>query len=311
MNADEMETAVRRTFNRRSFLKGSGLLVVGFSLAGCTPNSQSAATPAATPRSPATAVASEVAEQQPRPSPAASPPAVNQAEGAGRAAANQVDAWLAIAADGSVTVNSGRVELGTGVQTALAQIAADELDVNLARVTMVMGDTARTPDEGYTAGSKTIQIGGVAIRKAAAEARQALLSMAAERLSVGTDQLAVREGVVSVQSDPSRTVSYGDLMATSASTGPFPTTLLPRRPAPMRSLASRSRGSTCRGSWPGPRCTCRTCDCRTCCTAELSVLPASGRSSRVSTKARYLATRSAGHHQVCSQRQLRRRGRGT
>jgi CO/xanthine dehydrogenase Mo-binding subunit len=155
-----------------------------------------------------------VAEQAPRPSPAASPPAAaaNQTEGAGRATANQVDAWLAIAPDSSVTIFSGRVELGTGVQTALAQIAADELDVTMDQVTMVMGDTARTPDEGYTAGSKTIQVGGVALRKAAAEARQALLGLAAERLGLAADQLVVRGGLVSGPGEGSKRVSYGELI---------------------------------------------------------------------------------------------------
>ena len=76
-------------------------------------------------------------------------------------------------------VYSGKVELGTGVRTALAQIVAEELDVPLARIQMVMGETGRTPDEGYTAGSKTIETGGMILRRAAATARAALLEMAA------------------------------------------------------------------------------------------------------------------------------------
>src|SRR5205809_3059767 len=67
-----------------------------------------------------------------------------------------LDDWLAIEADGTITAFSGKVELGTGVRTALTQIVAEELDVPLERVHMVMGDTVRTPDEGYTAGSMTI-----------------------------------------------------------------------------------------------------------------------------------------------------------
>ncbi len=69
---------------------------------------------------------------------------------------SQLDDWLAIEVDGSVTAFSGKVELGTGTLTALAQIVAEELDLPLERVHMVMGDTARTPNEGYTAGSMTI-----------------------------------------------------------------------------------------------------------------------------------------------------------
>ncbi|HEY9528509.1 MAG TPA: molybdopterin cofactor-binding domain-containing protein, partial [Anaerolineales bacterium] len=67
--------------------------------------------------------------------------------------AQELDDWIAIEPDGTITAFSGKVELGTGVRTALAQIVAEELDVPLARVRMVMGDTALTPDEGYTAGS--------------------------------------------------------------------------------------------------------------------------------------------------------------
>ncbi len=79
-----------------------------------------------------------------------------------------LDDWLAIETDGTITAFSGKVELGTGVRTALAQIVAEELDVPLERVQMVMGDTARTPDEGYTAGSMTIAGSGTALRNAAA-----------------------------------------------------------------------------------------------------------------------------------------------
>src|SRR5512143_4141998 len=96
-------------------------------------------------------------------------------EGGVLAQANQVDDWIAIESDGAVTVFSGKVELGTGVKTALAQIVAEELDVSFERIKMVMGDTALTPDEGYTAGSTTIQFGGFALRQASAEAHLALL----------------------------------------------------------------------------------------------------------------------------------------
>src|SRR5262245_36243252 len=100
----------------------------------------------------------------------------------GTTSSARLDDWLAIDPDGTVVAFSGKVDVGTGVRTALAQIVAEELDVPLARVRMVMGDTGRTPDEGYTAGSMTIQLGGALLRKAAAEARLALLERAAERL---------------------------------------------------------------------------------------------------------------------------------
>src|SRR5204863_7943621 len=95
---------------------------------------------------------------------------------------DRLDDRIAIAPDGTVTAFSGKVELGTGVRRAVAQIVAEELDVPFERVHMVMGDTARAPNEGYTAGSNTIRGSGTALRRAAAEARHAMLKMAAERL---------------------------------------------------------------------------------------------------------------------------------
>ncbi|HEX8035198.1 MAG TPA: molybdopterin cofactor-binding domain-containing protein [Ktedonobacterales bacterium] len=127
-------------------------------------------------------------------------------------ATSQLDDWLSIAPDGTVTVFSGKVELGTGVRTALAQIVADELDVPMACIRMVMGDTGQTPNEGYTAGSRTLQMGGAAVRQAAAEARLALCEMAADYLGVSLDALVVRDGRITVANDPSRGVTYGDLM---------------------------------------------------------------------------------------------------
>ena len=126
--------------------------------------------------------------------------------------ANQVDDWLAIDQDGTVTVFSGKIDSGTGVQTALAQIVAEELDVPIERVQMVMGDTARTPDEGITAGSTTIRFGGFALRHASAEARRALLEMAANRLDATLDELVVRDGVISVSHPPAQTITFAELM---------------------------------------------------------------------------------------------------
>jgi CO/xanthine dehydrogenase Mo-binding subunit len=123
-----------------------------------------------------------------------------------------LDERIAIEPDGTVTVFSGKVELGTGVRTALAQIVAEELDVSFDRIHMIMGDTALTPDEGYTAGSQTIKVGGSALRNAAAEARRALLEMASDRLDATLDELTVRDGVVVMSHHPDRTVSYAELM---------------------------------------------------------------------------------------------------
>ncbi len=133
-------------------------------------------------------------------------------EGGVLAQANQVDDWIAIEPEGTLTVFSGKVELGTGVKTALAQIVAEELDVPFERIKMVMGDTALTPDEGYTAGSTTIQVGGFALRHASAEARQALLELATDRLDATIEELIVRDGVISVSHHPDRTITYAELL---------------------------------------------------------------------------------------------------
>jgi CO/xanthine dehydrogenase Mo-binding subunit len=123
-----------------------------------------------------------------------------------------LDDWLAIEPDGAIVAASGKVELGTGTRTALAQIVAEELDVPFERVRMIMGDTGRTPNEGYTAGSMTVQTSGAALREAAAEARQALLELASERLDASLDELSVQEGVISVFGDPARAIPYAHLM---------------------------------------------------------------------------------------------------
>ncbi len=125
---------------------------------------------------------------------------------------DELDDWIRIEPDGSVTAFSGKVELGTGVRTALAQIVAEELDVPFERVHMVMGDTERTPDEGITAGSMTIMESGDALRQASAEARRILLGQASDRLDAEPGELAVNDGVVSVAKDPERAISYAQLM---------------------------------------------------------------------------------------------------
>ncbi len=139
-------------------------------------------------------------------------PAQGQRPSVWGASSTRLDDWIAINTDGTITAYSGKVELGTGVRTALAQIVAEELDVPSERILLVMGDTERTPNEGYTAGSMTIRMGGTALRNAAAEARQALLEQAAERFEAPLEALATREGMVVVREAPSRRVSYADLM---------------------------------------------------------------------------------------------------
>ena len=122
-----------------------------------------------------------------------------------------LDAWLRIDADGSATIFAGKVELGQGILTALAQIAAEELDLPLARVAMISGDTAQTPDEEYTSGSQSIEYGGTAVRLACAEARALLLERAAARFEIPGERLTIAEGAI--RAPDGRSLGYGELAA--------------------------------------------------------------------------------------------------
>ena len=119
------------------------------------------------------------------------------------------ETFITITADGSVTAFNGHVDLGTGVRTALGQIVAEELDVSLARVDVVLGDTSRVPNQGATIASETIQISAVPLRKAAAQARQFLLARAAERLELPLEDLAIDDGLIRGHN---RSVSFGELI---------------------------------------------------------------------------------------------------
>ncbi|HEY7664066.1 MAG TPA: molybdopterin cofactor-binding domain-containing protein [Xanthobacteraceae bacterium] len=123
----------------------------------------------------------------------------------------KLDAWIGINADGTATVFTGKVELGQGILTALRQIAAEELDLPLDRVTMISGDTGRTPNEGQTAGSQSIENSGTALRLAAAEVRAMLLDLAAKRLGVPPDKLTAADGVIAA--GDGRRLGYGELVA--------------------------------------------------------------------------------------------------
>jgi nicotinate dehydrogenase subunit B len=140
------------------------------------------------------------------------PPASAQQPAAlpgGLAANPMLDAWLRINADGTATVFTGKAELGQGILTALAQIACEELDLPLARVQMVTPDTERSPNEGQTAGSQSVESSGTALRLAGAEARSILLELAGRRLGVEIDALSTENGVVIAPDG--RRVGYGEL----------------------------------------------------------------------------------------------------
>src|ERR1700694_996687 len=113
-------------------------------------------------------------------------------------AANPVlSSWVRFSPEGQVRVSPGKVEIGQGIVTALAQIAADELDVDIGRVQMVRASTAASPNEGVTSGSLSIQQSGRAVRQACAEVRQIFLAAASDRLGVGIDALDIADGTIS------------------------------------------------------------------------------------------------------------------
>ncbi|MBX6741322.1 MAG: xanthine dehydrogenase family protein molybdopterin-binding subunit [Acetobacteraceae bacterium] len=168
------------SLSRRGFLQASGGLVIAFSL--IDPKGASAA-------------ATGVAQGSVAPPPA-----------------GKLYAWLAVHPDNTATLFTGKVETGTGVQTALAQIAAEELDFPFDRLEVVMGTTSVTVDQGPTYGSMTVRYAGPQIRNAAAAGRQALLQLAAEHFKVSENQLVAKDGVISVIGSPDRKVTYGKLV---------------------------------------------------------------------------------------------------
>jgi isoquinoline 1-oxidoreductase len=122
-----------------------------------------------------------------------------------------LNAYLRIDENGDVTLFSGKIEMGQGVHTSLAQMAAEDLGVSLDSIRIVMGDTDLCPWDAGTWGSLTTRFFGPAVRAAAAEARVILMNLASKKLGVARDQLVVENGVVSVVGDPTRKVTYGEL----------------------------------------------------------------------------------------------------
>ena len=147
---------------RRRFLKHTGVIVSAFTLAGPT----------------------AIAQQT-----IALPGGLNNNR--------MLDGWIRINANNTVTVFTGKCEIGQGILTALTQIAADELDVAYERVEIISADTARTPNEGMTAGSLSVEGSGTALRFACAEARGMLLAAAAKKLNVAVEKLSVSDGAIS------------------------------------------------------------------------------------------------------------------
>jgi nicotinate dehydrogenase subunit B len=168
--------------DRRRLLACSGALVVSFSLTGAFAEEQGAAAAPPAPKLPGSL------EKSP-----------------------YLDSWIRIDADGSITIFTGKAELGQGFKTAFQQIAAEQLDVPFASLKVVTADTKLTANEGYTAGSHSTQDSGTAIQYAAAQARALLIAEAAKRLDVAPESLHTENAAV-IASD-GRRLSYGELVA--------------------------------------------------------------------------------------------------
>ncbi len=169
--------------SRRSFLKSSGQLIIGFNLfplASCqTANTEEMEDSSRIPARP---------HQDP----------------------DLIDSWIRLDQSGKVTVLTGKQELGQGIRVTLMQMAAEELDVPMEICQIVNGDTGQTANEGYTAGSNSVEGSGSAIRQAAAEARMVLVNMATEKWNTNADQLTVSEGVIS--NPNGEKISYWELL---------------------------------------------------------------------------------------------------
>ncbi len=174
------EVLVKESLSRRSFLKGSAALIVGFNLAG-------SAFAYIRTEKPGAIVPGKTLDP------------------------DTVDAFLSIHPDGSVTVFTSKVELGTGNMTALAQMVAEEMDVPMESVTMVGGDTALTVDQGATNSSMSIQGAGLQLRQAAATARDALRRLAEQKFGKGS-QIVFANGKATVAGAPDRALSYAALL---------------------------------------------------------------------------------------------------
>ena len=166
------------SLSRRTMLQGTGALVIAFSMGGATEVLAQAATTAAGAR--------------PHPT--------------------NLDSWLSIARDGKVTIFFGKIDGGQGTDLAIGQIVAEELDVPMSSITVVQGDSMLTVNQGGASGSTGVRFAGAAFRQAGAEARRVLVSRAAERLGVAAEQLTVTNGVVSVNGDPAKKISYAEII---------------------------------------------------------------------------------------------------
>ena len=173
--------------SRREFLKTSGMLVVGFSVAAAGVDSLASASGPA-------GAALQTAGPYPDPD------------------FRQLDSWIVVHADNTATFYVGKTDCGQGTGTSFRQMMSDELDIAFDKTTCIMGSTDVTVDQGGSGGSDAIQTDGWPMRRVAAEARRVLLEMASTRLATPVDQLAVSDGVITVKGDASKKVTYGELI---------------------------------------------------------------------------------------------------
>lgn len=200
VGGEQMTRALTDTvFARRDFMKAGGALIVGLALGGASFGQDEM-----------DAVAFAAGPDQPDP--------------------KQLDTWITVHADNTATIFFGFAELGQGNSTALLQIAAEELDLDMQQVKAVRLDTNRTPNQGGTVASASIARGGPRIRAAAAEARLTLLTLASQKLNAPTNRLTVSKGLVAVRDYPKRVVTYGELVGDKRFNVPF-TGKAPLKPA--------------------------------------------------------------------------------
>ena len=179
LSSDARSALGRAGISRRSFLKGSGALIVAFSSV-----------------------------------PVADSLGVVFAQGFNGTGSVQLDSWIAIGRDGIVTAYTGKCDFGQGLYTAQMQLVAEEVCVPLSRVRLIQCDTSLTPDQGTTSGQQShpTNFNHANLALAGATARQALIRMASETLGVPVSNLVARDGLVAVTTDPSRSAGYGDLI---------------------------------------------------------------------------------------------------
>jgi nicotinate dehydrogenase subunit B len=174
------------SINRRHFIQTAAGLSIGFTLFGCVPQTKESSVASAT--SPSTLPPRDIPE------------------------GSQIDAWLQILEDGSVRVLTGKMELGQGLTVAMQQVAGEELNTPPEKIKIVLADTGLTQNEGYTAGSRSMERSAMQVRRAAAAAKAMLISVAAEQWSLPSEQIQLEDGQV-VRLDNNKKISFKNLLA--------------------------------------------------------------------------------------------------